>query len=211
MLVFGFSYCVITPFLSFRGRFWLAGVMSHVIFAAARVLCGIRYTVEGRENLPPGNHVIFMKHSSTWETFGIMILFPPLVWVMKREILWIPFVGWGCLLASCIAIDRKAGFGRQPGARAGQGPWHAGPGYWCFRRHAHGRRRTRRYGKTRNLVVSRAGECKIVRSPTTRDISGPAAECSRNAAHSRHHRRVVAAGRDAREVNNELQAWIEVT
>ena len=50
-----------------------------------------------------------MKHSSTWETYAIMILFPPLVWVMKREILWIPFVGWGCMLARCIAIDRKAG------------------------------------------------------------------------------------------------------
>ena len=32
-----------------------------------------------------------------------------MVWVMKREILWIPFVGWGCMLARCIAIDRKAG------------------------------------------------------------------------------------------------------
>ncbi len=50
-----------------------------------------------------------MKHSSAWETYGIMILFPPHVWVMKREILWIPFVGWGCMLARCIAIDRKAG------------------------------------------------------------------------------------------------------
>ena len=50
-----------------------------------------------------------MKHSSTWETYAIMILFEPLVWVMKREILWIPFVGWGCMLARCIAIDRKAG------------------------------------------------------------------------------------------------------
>jgi 1-acyl-sn-glycerol-3-phosphate acyltransferase len=100
MLVFAFTYCVVCPFLSFKNRFRLAGVMTYVVFFAARVLCGIRFTVEGRENLPEGNHVIFMKHSSTWETFGIMILFPPLVWVMKREILWIPFVGWGCVLAS---------------------------------------------------------------------------------------------------------------
>ena len=46
------QYCVITPFLSFRGRFWMAGIMTHVVFFALRVLCGIRYTVEGRENLP---------------------------------------------------------------------------------------------------------------------------------------------------------------
>jgi 1-acyl-sn-glycerol-3-phosphate acyltransferase len=66
MLVFAFTYCVVCPFLSFRGRFWMAGVMTHVVFFAARVFCGIRYTVEGRENLPEGNHVILMKHSSTW-------------------------------------------------------------------------------------------------------------------------------------------------
>src|SRR5215510_5048978 len=109
MLVFAFTYCVVCPFLSFKNRFALAGVMTRVIFFAARVLCGIRFTVEGRENLPEGNHVIFMKHSSTWETFGIMILFPPLVWVMKREIYWIPFVGWGCMLARFIASGRKVG------------------------------------------------------------------------------------------------------
>src|SRR6186713_305616 len=109
MLIFAIAYCVITPFLSFRGRYRMAGVMTHVVFFGLRVCCGLRYTVEGREHLPAGNHVIFMKHSSTWETYAIMILFEPLVWVMKREILWIPFVGWGCLLARCIAIDRKAG------------------------------------------------------------------------------------------------------
>ena len=80
-----------------------------MVFFALRVFCGLRYSVEGRENLPAGNHVILMKHSSTWETFAIMILFEPLVWVMKKEILWIPFVGWGCMLAQCIAIDRKGG------------------------------------------------------------------------------------------------------
>ena len=113
----------------------MAGVMTHLVFFALRVLCGLKYTVEGRENLPAGNHVIFMKHSSTWETYAIMILFQPLVWVMKREILWIPFVGWGCMLARCIAIDRKAGTGRgEPGAGAGQGPAWSGSarGSWCF-------------------------------------------------------------------------------
>src|SRR5262245_42074356 len=106
---FAFVYCIVCPFLPFRGRFWFTGIMTRPVFFALKHLCGLTYTVEGRENLPPGNHVIFMKHSSTWETYGIMILFPPLVWVMKREIYWIPFVGWGCMLARCIAIDRKAG------------------------------------------------------------------------------------------------------
>src|SRR3982751_5813449 len=109
MLVFGLTYCVVTPFLSFRGRIWLAGVMTHVVFFALKWLCGLTYTVQGREHLPAGAYVIYMKHSSTWETYAIMILFGPLVWLMKRWILGIPFVGWGCMLARCIAIDRKAG------------------------------------------------------------------------------------------------------
>src|SRR5262245_11217155 len=94
-IFFGVIYCIVTPFLSFRGRFYFTGVMTYVVFFALKWLCGLTYSVEGRENLPAGNHVIFMKHSSTWETYAIMILFPPLVWVMKREIYWIPFVGWG--------------------------------------------------------------------------------------------------------------------
>ena len=110
--------------------------MTHAVFFALRVFCGLRYTVEGRENLPAGNHVIFMKHSSTWETYGIMILFPPLVWVMKREILWIPFVGWGCMLASCIAIDRKAGASavNQVLAQGKDRMARSAPGSWCFPR-----------------------------------------------------------------------------
>src|ERR1044072_3722910 len=84
---FGVMYCLITPFLNFRGRFWMAGVMNNVCFFGLKWLCVLTYVVEGRENLPAaGNHVIFMKHSSTWETYAIMTLFPPLVWVMKREI-----------------------------------------------------------------------------------------------------------------------------
>ena len=46
MLVFGFSYCVVTPFLSFRGRFWMAGVMTHVVFFAARDV--VRHPLHGR-------------------------------------------------------------------------------------------------------------------------------------------------------------------
>ena len=73
---FAFVYCIVCPFLPFRGRFWMTGIMTRPVFFALRVLCGLTYTVEGRENMPAGNHVIFMKHSSTWETYGIMILMP---------------------------------------------------------------------------------------------------------------------------------------
>ena len=95
-----------------------------------------------------------MKHSSTWETFGIMILFPPLVWVMKREILWIPFVGWGCLLASCIAIDRKAGASavNQVLAQGKDRMARGGAGYWCFPK-------ARAWPRARRAAMARAERC----------------------------------------------------
>ena len=89
-------------------------MLTHPVFFALKVVCGLTYTVEGRENLPAGNHVLFLKHSSTWETYGIMILFPPLVWVMKREIYWIPFVGWGCMLGLTSGSKTAQSWGEGP-------------------------------------------------------------------------------------------------
>lgn len=211
-LSFGLVYCLVTPFLPFRGRFFMAGVLTHVVFVALKILCGLDYTVEGRENLPPGNHVIFMKHSSTWETYAIMVLFPPLVWVMKREILWIPFVGWGCLLARCIAIDRKAGHAAVNQVLT-QGKRRLAMGAWILvfpegTRMAPGE--TRRYGSSGTLLAAQE-----------RRLIVPVAHNSgyfwprRGLLKKRGTIRVVIgppidpAGRDAREVNEEVQAWIE--
>ena len=58
-----------------------------------KVLCGLSYTVEGRENIPPGAHVSMWKHSSAWETIAQAAIFPPQSWVLKHELMWIPIVG----------------------------------------------------------------------------------------------------------------------
>lgn len=94
-----------------------------------RVLCGIRYTVEGREHLPKGAAIVLAKHQSSWETLAFQQIFPPQVWVLKRELLWVPFFGWGLALTSPIAIDRGAGrkaieqIVSQGGARLDAGRW----------------------------------------------------------------------------------------
>ena len=75
----------------------------------ARVLCGIRWQVEGREHLPKGPAIILAKHQSAWETLAFQELFPRQTWVLKRELLWVPFFGWGLALMKPIAIDRGAG------------------------------------------------------------------------------------------------------
>lgn len=72
-------------------------------------VCGLRFELGGAEHIPPGPAIIFSKHQSTWETLMLQKVFPPLVWVLKRELLWIPFFGWGLAVLRPIAINRKAG------------------------------------------------------------------------------------------------------
>lgn len=72
-------------------------------------ICGVRYEVEGRENITDEASVILCKHQSSWETLALQAVFPPQVWVLKRELLWIPFFGWGLASLKPIAIDRAAG------------------------------------------------------------------------------------------------------
>jgi 1-acyl-sn-glycerol-3-phosphate acyltransferase len=69
-------------------------------------LCGLKFVVEGRERIPPGAHIVMSNHASAWETIAQFVIFPPHVWVLKRELLWIPFVGWGLKVLRPIAINR---------------------------------------------------------------------------------------------------------
>jgi 1-acyl-sn-glycerol-3-phosphate acyltransferase len=81
-----------------------------MVIWAARVLCGIRWQVKGREHLPDGPAILLSKHQSTWETFFYPTYMPrELCFVFKRELLWIPFFGWGIGLLQMIHIDRRRG------------------------------------------------------------------------------------------------------
>ena len=73
------------------------------------VTCRIKAEVEGRENITDHPAIIMCKHQSTWETLVIQILFPPQVWLLKRELLRIPIYGWGLATMKPIAIDRSLG------------------------------------------------------------------------------------------------------
>lgn len=71
--------------------------------------CGLSYRVEGLENIPRTNTVVLSKHQSAWETLALALLFRPPAWVVKKELLWLPFFGWGLALLEPIAINRNAG------------------------------------------------------------------------------------------------------
>ena len=90
-------------------RYRVISGWSRLMIWLARVVLGIDYRVVGSENLPKLPAVILSKHQSAWETLAFQVIFPPQVLVLKRELLWIPFFGWGLALASPIAIDRASG------------------------------------------------------------------------------------------------------
>src|SRR5437762_8216350 len=120
-LLFLFFQILVTPVYAFvmLSLCWIPRVPMYRLAAhwcrmnlrGARWICGIRHRVEGRENIPPAGapHIVMSKHSSTWETMALTMFFPPLAYVAKKELLSIPFFGWGFALASPITIDRKAG------------------------------------------------------------------------------------------------------
>ncbi len=77
--------------------------------ACLRLLCGLKYEIEGLENIPDHGFIVMSKHSSTWETIVIQRFFRPMIWVVKRELTLIPFFGWGLKSMDAIALNRGTG------------------------------------------------------------------------------------------------------
>ena len=107
-IVIGFAL-PISALFPFRVSTKIARMYAWFIVHSLRVLCGVDYRVRGQENIPEGAAILFSKHQSTWETYALQLIFPPQVWVFKRELLWVPFFGWGLAALKSISIDRSSG------------------------------------------------------------------------------------------------------
>jgi len=90
-------------------RYRIITVWNRIVIRLARVICGIRYEIKGAENLPDYPVIVMAKHQSAWETIALPVLLPPQALVLKKELLALPFFGWGLAMLSPIAINRKAG------------------------------------------------------------------------------------------------------
>ena len=90
-------------------RYRITSGWAHLMLFLLRVICGIRYRVIGAEHIPRTPSIILSKHQSAWETLAFQQIFPPQVWVLKKELLLVPFFGWGLAMTSPIAIDRDSG------------------------------------------------------------------------------------------------------
>jgi len=107
----------------------LAQVYCRILLKWVEWTCGIRYRVEGFEHVPDFPVVVMAKHQSAWETLFMEGTFPPQCWIVKRELLWLPFVGWGLMAVRAISIDRSSGHAardqilEQGAKRLKQGMW----------------------------------------------------------------------------------------
>ncbi len=107
-VIFCFISIFVWPF-PFKIRYTVMTRWARLNLWLLAKICRIEYQVTGRENIPDGPCVILCKHQSSWETLALQSVFPPQVWVLKRELLWLPFFGWGLACLNPIAIDRRAG------------------------------------------------------------------------------------------------------
>lgn len=106
----GATIVLVTFWAPQRFHWWVCVTWCRFATWSARVVCGINVVVEGRENIPDEPCVIMLKHTSTFETFWHVTLFPQTAWVVKREMMWMPIIGWAISMAlDPIAIDRSSG------------------------------------------------------------------------------------------------------
>ncbi len=108
VMVHATAVVVLAPF-GLRVCYQGAVSWARVNLAVLEKLCGLRFEVEGREHIPDQACVLYWKHESVFEIMAGAVLFPQQTWVIKRELMWLPFFGWGMAMLRPIAINRAAG------------------------------------------------------------------------------------------------------
>ena len=99
-------FCVLIYPLPFKQRYYFVTRWTCFNLWWLKITCNLRHEVTGLEHIPDHATLIMCNHQSVWETLALQIIFPPQVWILKRELLWIPIYGWGLASMKPIAIDR---------------------------------------------------------------------------------------------------------
>jgi 1-acyl-sn-glycerol-3-phosphate acyltransferase len=208
-------YGVLVPLGRLLGKrvpFIVARSYARVMLVWIQASLGIRCEVAGWEHVPREPVIVMAKHQSAWETIFLEARFPDQCWIVKRELLWLPFVGWGLMAVRCIAIDRSSGTTAREQV-VQQGAQRLKEGLWVTifpegTRVAPGKRG--RYGIGGALLAARTGAPILPiahnagefwpryafrkRAGCVKVVIGPL---------------IRTEGRDAVTVNNEVQEWIE--
>lgn len=221
-LVFLLLQIVLTPIFSTLAiltfpfapltRYRLISNYARTMIWLLRVVCGIRHEVRGIENLPKEPCIVLCKHQSAWETLALQVIFPPQAWVLKRELLWLPFFGWGLAMTSPIAIDRSDGKGAMRQLLK-QGKERLAQGFYVVI-----------FPEGTRVPYGQRGKYKIGGAMLAASSGTPVVPVAHNAgrlwgrnAFSKHPgivtmsigKPIATQGRKADEINAEVEAWIE--
>lgn len=98
-----------TFFMPYRAILEVAKSWSRVNLFLLRVVAGLDYEIRGREKIPEGAILVAAKHQSAWETFALVPLFDNPVFILKRELQWIPIFGWFTIKGRMVPVDRRKG------------------------------------------------------------------------------------------------------
>jgi 1-acyl-sn-glycerol-3-phosphate acyltransferase len=192
--------------------FTLARLYTKVMLQWIESSLGIRYEVEGWEHVPKTPVVIMSKHQSAWETIWIESAFPSQCWIVKKELLWLPFVGWGLMAIRAIAIDRSAGSSAREQI-VEQGAERLREGHWVTifpegTRVAPGVKG--RYGIGGSLLATRTGTPILPIAHNAGEVWGRYAFRKKpGMVKVVIGPLILAEGRDVLEVNREVEGWIE--
>jgi 1-acyl-sn-glycerol-3-phosphate acyltransferase len=193
-------------------RYRIISNWARLILLGAERICGIRYRVLGADNIPGEACVVLSKHQSAWETLAFQEIFPPQVYVIKRELLWIPFFGWGLAMTSPVAIDRQAGM-RALKQMLAQGRDRLARGFWIIvfpegTRVAPGKRRAYQTGGAAIAVHAGAPVLPVAHNAGT---------CWRRDAFRKYPGTITVSigkpidsrGKKAEQLTREVEDWIE--
>ncbi|WP_315837579.1 1-acyl-sn-glycerol-3-phosphate acyltransferase [Bradyrhizobium prioriisuperbiae] len=91
------------------GILWIAKNWGRTSIWLMRVICNTKVEYRGVEKIPTGPLIVAAKHQSIWETFALLQFFDQPLYILKRELKWLPFFGWYLSKADMIGVDRGAG------------------------------------------------------------------------------------------------------
>jgi 1-acyl-sn-glycerol-3-phosphate acyltransferase len=197
-----------------RWQWAIAKAWAHGNFWAGKFYCGLDVVTEGKENLPDRPSVVMIKHTTAMETYWQIAAIPAQSWVLKKELTYLPFFGWGVgLVMQPITVDRKKSGSALVKQVIEQGRERIGRGLWMTI-FPEGTRmppgETRRYGVSGAAVAVETG-CPVVPVAHNAGDFWPKRGWRKSPGRIRFviGPPIDPAGRTPKEVNAVAQEWIE--
>ena len=201
------------PF-GYRASYRVVMIWIHATLWLCKKICGLDFVASGQENIPDRASVVLLKHSSTYETIVQLLLFPNQTWVLKRELMWAPFLGWALATLRPIAINRSAGRAAVQQV-IDQGRRRLDDDIWVMIFPEGTRMKpgsTRQYGLSGTLLAQDTGRLLVPVAHNSGDYWPRRGLRKRpGTVQFRIGTPVDPTGRDPRQVNDEIQDWVETT